>query len=161
MPWERRKNLVDCTIPSSPCSLSLVPFMLLPICYILDRGLQGILPNCCSLHSSTWLRFVPFILLLAHRDLGTLLSYRATNQVIGPLLIIQRVVNRTALTSDAISGNVGSIRFKSQEESTTGDVTLPERDLMSSVDEAGDTTGEFGVSEAESVHTIEEVTRVR
>lgn len=46
-----------------------------------------------------------------------------TYQVISPFLIILRVANRRALTSDAIvSGNVSSLRFDGQGKLTGGSV---------------------------------------
>jgi len=55
------------------------------------------------------------------------LSSKVTiGQVIAPLLIIQRVANRIALTSDTIvSGNIGSFRARSRGESTGGSYALP------------------------------------
>ena len=45
--------------------------------------------------------------------------------MISPLLITLRVANRTALTSETIvSGNIGSIRFKSHAETTDTDGDL-------------------------------------
>ena len=45
-------------------------------------------------------------------------------QCIATFVIVLRVANQTALTSEAVSGNIGSIRFKSVGESTSGDETL-------------------------------------
>jgi len=52
----------------------------------------------------------------------------AQNQVIAPFLITLRVANQSALTSKTIvSGNIGSIRFVSQGESTGGNIeTIPD-----------------------------------
>ena len=51
----------------------------------------------------------------------------ATPQAIAPFLITLRVVNRRALTSEAIvSGNIGSMQSKNQTESTSGDGTHSE-----------------------------------
>ena len=48
-----------------------------------------------------------------------------TKQVVAPFLIILRVFNRSALTSDTIvSGIVDSIHFRGQEGSTSADETL-------------------------------------
>lgn len=56
-------------------------------------------------------------------------------QVIAPFMIILRVANRSALTSDAVTtGNVGSLRFESEGDST-GDST----------DSNGETSERFGV----------------
>ena len=78
-------------------------------------------------------------------------------QVIAPLLVIQRVANRTALTSDVIlSGpNVDPIRFRNSEESMSGDGTLPDERRLSSVGAHGEVAGGPGV-EIETT-SIEEV----
>ena len=76
-------------------------------------------------------------------------------QVIAPFLIILRVANRTAVTSEAVaSGNICSIRFRSQGELTEGIVTLPGGGPVGSVSADGDNSGESG-SGIET--TIEEV----
>ena len=52
-------------------------------------------------------------------------SNHHVEQVIAPLLIVLRVANRRALTSEAIvSGNIGSIRFRSQGESADDSGTV-------------------------------------
>ena len=48
-------------------------------------------------------------------------------QVIAPYLIILRVAKRRELTSETISGSVGSLRFRSQV-TTDGDESLPDED---------------------------------
>ena len=65
------------------------------------------------------------------------------------------------MTNNAIiSGNIGSIRFKSQGESTIGDGTLPDGDSMSPVETDGEIPEEDGTG-TESIHTIGEVTSTR
>lgn len=67
-------------------------------------------------------------------------------QVIAPLLIIQRVASKSALTSDTITtGHVSSFRFRSQRESTGGSDTPHGRYHTSSVDRYGKNPGELGV----------------
>lgn len=64
---------------------------------------------------------------ITRRNLGTWLSNHGDRQVIAPFLIILRVSNRSALTSDTIiSGNVGSMQFEGEGESTSGNGTLPD-----------------------------------
>ena len=65
-------------------------------------------------------------------------------QVIAPLLIIRRVANRSALTSETIT-TVRTISFnpRSREESTGG--ALSGGDPMNSADECGKSSVEFGV----------------
>ena len=53
--------------------------------------------------------------------------------MISPLLITLRVANRTALTSETIvSGNIGSIRFKSHVETTDVDGVVSDEDFTCS-----------------------------
>ena len=63
------------------------------------------------------------------------------------MLVIQRVANRTALTSDVIlSGpNVDSIRFRNSEESMSGNRTLPDERRLSSVGAHREAAGGPGV----------------
>ena len=58
---------------------------------------------------------------------------------ISSFLIVLRVANRTALTSEAVaSGNmIDSIRFESQGESTGGERTLSDGDTIHSARESG------------------------
>ena len=73
-------------------------------------------------------------------------------QVIASLLIIQRVANRSALTSSTIApGSISSFKVRSRGESTVGGGTLPDVHQMSSMGERGITSsGElvFGVETA-------------
>lgn len=52
-----------------------------------------------------------------------------------------RVANRTALTSDDITGNASSIRFRSQVESTEDDGTSGDGDPTNSADGWRETLG--------------------
>ena len=64
------------------------------------------------------------------------MSNRDGVQVIAPYLIILRVANRKALTSDMLSSGSGaarSIRFASQRGSTGGDESLPDGDPVGSI----------------------------
>ena len=85
----------------------------------------------------------------------TFLSNRG--QVISPLLVILRVANRTALTSDVIvsGSNVDSIRFRHSEGSMSGNGTLPDERCLSSVGAHGGAADEPGVEIETAV--IEEV----
>ena len=63
-------------------------------------------------------------------------------QVIAPFLIILRVADRRALTSETIvSGNIGSIHFRSDERETESSETLPDQSPVGSVDASGETPG--------------------
>lgn len=74
-------------------------------------------------------------------------SNHGDEQAIAPLLIISRLVNRSALTGDVTSGNTGPICFRSQWESTVCYGTLPDGSSMSSTDAhgSGESTAELGV----------------
>ena len=70
---------------------------------------------------------------------------RRIGQVIAPLLIIQRVATKRALTSNAItSKHLSSFKVRSRGISIGGNVTLPDRDPMSFVDGRRMDFGEFG-----------------
>lgn len=67
----------------------------------------------------------------------------AETQVIAPLLIIRRVADQSALTSNTIvSGNNRPFAFRSPGKSTGGSGTLPGGYPMSSVDMYGKTSGD-------------------
>lgn len=87
---------------------------------------------------------------------GIIRPDRYDAQVIAPFLIILRVADRRALTSEAITeGKIESIRFKSeasQEVSVVGDGT---GDYTSSMETSGETSGERGHLGAED--NVEEV----
>jgi len=77
----------------------------------------------------------------------------AETQVIAPLLIIQRVANQSALTSDAVTtGPVGSIHFRSRGESTSGDGPLPVTRPMDLANKFGKDSGELGVGVETTIH---------
>ena len=67
--------------------------------------------------------------------------------MIASLLIIQRVANRSALTSNTVaSGRLSDFKARSQGQLTTGSDALPSGgDPASSVDERGTDSGEPGV----------------
>ena len=66
-------------------------------------------------------------------------------QVIAPLLVIQRVANQSALTSETIAtGNEGSINFRSQGSSTDGG-TIPGGHPTSTVGMRGKNPDELGI----------------
>lgn len=106
--------------------------------------------------------FLPVIAEVQVRHLSPTLhdqSARSSNhggeQAIAPFLIILRVADRRALTSETIvSGNLGSIHFRSQGKSTVDDGTLPDDHHVSSTDADGEISQELGAG-AESA--IEEV----
>jgi hypothetical protein len=81
---------------------------------------------------------------VTHRSLGTWLSNRGDEQVIAPFLIILRVANRSALTSDTItSGKVGSLHFKSEGKSTSDNGILPDEYPTSSTEANGGAPGKL------------------
>ena len=77
--------------------------------------------------------------------LGTLLSNNGGAQVIAPFLIILRVADRRVLTSEIIvSGNIGSIHFRSEGKSTVGNGSFPDGGPVGSTDVHGETPQELG-----------------
>ena len=87
---------------------------------------------------------------MVYGNITMLLSNHNGGQIITPFLIILRVADRTILTNEAItSGNIGSIHFKSREKSTDDNATLPDGDLVNSVNMDGENLGvEVGTIEA-------------
>jgi hypothetical protein len=70
-------------------------------------------------------------------------------QAISPFLIILRVANRRAVTSETIvSGNIGSLQFRSHGSAMGGSETLPEESPVSSTDAGGETPSRLGVGAA-------------
>ena len=95
---------------------------------------------------------------LTHHNLGSSLSNRGNEQVIAPFLIIFRVANRTALTTDTIATGdipIGSLHFASQGGSE-GRVTLSDGYPLAIVDMSGDVFDGRGVS-ASVETTVDEV----
>ena len=67
-------------------------------------------------------------------------------QVIAPLLIIQRVANRSALTSNTIfTAQIDSFRARSRGESAGGSRDIPSGYPMRSADSHGKNTGELEI----------------
>ena len=85
-----------------------------------------------------------------HRNLETELSDHSYVQVIAPFLIILRVANRRALTSDIITSGTGSIHFRGQTGSTDDDLTLTDGDHNRPVETTSGTPSELG-TEVEDV----------
>ena len=86
-------------------------------------------------------------------NLGMPCSNHGGIQVIAPSLIVLRVAKQRALTRHStVSGGIGTIRFKSQVESTTtdGDGIPPSGDTLASMGADIDAPGERGV-EVETV----------
>lgn len=89
-----------------------------------------------------------------HPVVNTFSPILAETQVIAPFLIILRVVNRRALTKEAIAtGSIGSICFKPQGESTGDNTTVAEGVYTSFTEIDGETPGdrviEIGVQPTE------------
>ena len=64
-------------------------------------------------------------------------------QVIAQYLIILRVANRRALTSESITGTIGSIHFQSQL-TTDDERTIPDGDSTNSMEVNNEASGELG-----------------
>ena len=79
-------------------------------------------------------------------DAYTFLPKYGYEQVIAPFLIVLRVANRTALTSETnISENVGTMHFVSEGESAESDGTVLDGNTVSVTDANGETSGEHGI----------------
>ena len=106
-----------------------------------EPRLRHILPASRRYPGLCW-----FYIYLTHRNRKRSSSNRLFKQVIGPFLIVIRVANQSALTSSTItSGNIGTIQFRSEGKSTGGNVTLPDRHSVGSMDVYGGAPGELGV----------------
>ena len=80
-------------------------------------------------------------------------GYLISRQVIAPLLIIKRVANKSALTSNAIiSGQTSSSGVRSRGKLTGGSDPLFGGDPMNSVDEYGMNSSELRVETAADFH---------
>ena len=87
-------------------------------------GISSVVIALWATEGSVSFAFVPALCIIqvcASRDLdprADRLKLWRVGQVIAPLLIIERVANRSALTSDHITGRISSLRVKSQGEPT-------------------------------------------
>ena len=83
-----------------------------------------------------------------------LLSNRDSAQVIAPYLIILRVANRRALTSDTVSGTiVSTIHFQSPGP-TDSDGSLPDGDPINSMEVNGEAPGELGTGTKDVIQEV-------
>ena len=73
-----------------------------------------------------------------------MLSDHGNEQVIAPFLIIRRVANRRALTSEAVASGGSSLRFGSRGETTDSDGTLADGAPTSSTDAYGEVLRDHG-----------------
>lgn len=114
--------------------------MPLPLYCSLGRGAPEVGLRIYSYRSSLRIRFVLVSAFLPRVNYDV-------EQVIAPYLIVLRVADQSALTSKAVaSGNVGSMHFRTQGESTTGNIeTIPGVSPVDSEDAFGKARGEFGV----------------
>ena len=132
----------------------------------LYKAVMTSLIESCALYSVTTLLFIGFWVpgnsivglihpvlvefqvcanLLTHRNLETLTN-RGEEQTIAPFLITLRAANQSALTNVSIvSGDVGSLRFRSRGKSTSGHGTTLGRHPTSSIASDEDTYPELGV----------------
>ena len=81
------------------------------------------------------------------------LTRRGIGQAIAPLLIIQRVANKSAVTNDVIApGTMSSFRARTRGESTSDNAALPGVNPISSVGERRTDAGEFGIVTVIDLH---------
>jgi hypothetical protein len=89
----------------------------------LDHGVPAVL---WQIYFFQWSPRFRFVLFLTSSIFTAILSHRYAEQVIAPLLIIQRVANQRTLTSGTIvSGTVDPIRFKSERDSANDNAKPP------------------------------------
>ena len=82
-----------------------------------------------------------------------LLANHGYTQVIAPYLIILRVAKRRALTSESISGSVGSIHFRSQG-STDGDGSFLGGESGNSMEADGEAPGELVTRDGNAIEEV-------
>jgi len=86
------------------------------------------------------------------------LTRRRGVQVIAPLLIVQRVASKTALTSNTdMIGNISSFKARDPAELTGGSVSLDNKDPNGSVVERGTNSDEFSVDTLIGIHRDSDV----
>ena len=91
------------------------------------------------------------------RDLRTNSNVTTVGQVIAPLLIIQRVANKSALTSNTlVSGRLSTFKARSRGELTDGGGAVPGGDPTSSVGEHGMDSGELRVGVEATTDALQE-----
>ena len=144
------KTIVTVLIES--CALYALSFLLFIGPWGADSGIQYVFfpilietQVCC------------FDVFRLYHNLGIFASNHSNIQVIAPFLIVLRVAKQRALTSETlISGNIGTLRFGGQGESTGCEGTLPTGNTLTSMDVNGETSRGRGV-EIENI--IDEVSR--
>jgi len=112
------------------------------------KALATILVESCALYTVSYLLFLgPWASSSPVCDI--FFPMLASNQVIAPFLVILRVANRSAMTSDTIaSGTTGSVSFTSQGRSTDGSRTILDEYPMSPMKTNGEISSKVGVEVA-------------
>lgn len=103
----------------------------------LYKAIPVLLVESCTLYSITFLPYI-FVFVFHSSDKGIFWPIINGTQVLGPLLIVRQVVNRSSVTSDPGSEYIGSLRFRGQQESTDSSWDIPTSDAMSSTDTNGE-----------------------
>ena len=130
------KTIATMLIESS--SLYAVTSLLLIAMWATGSNASGVF---VPIHGETQVRVLP------RPQSPNPLSNVIIGQVIAPLLIIRRVANRSALTSDTIvTRPIDSFRARSRGESTGGSHALPGRYPTCSADNHGKDTSELGIA---------------
>ena len=123
------------------------------IAYIVPWALHSILDSLFSkVLGAMQVRYISTFPLM-HCNPGILPSDHCHIQVIAPYLIIIRVANQRALTTDSISGTIGSMRFRSQG-STDGDGSLPDGDPTDSMEIYSGSAREPGTGDGSSIEEV-------
>jgi len=111
----------------------------------LCNAVVTILVESCALYATNYLLFIGAWGAQSHVS-DIFFPLLADTQVIATFLIVIRVANRSALTSNTIvSGNMASIQFRSEGKSTNGNVALPDEHSVGSMDAYEGALGELGV----------------
>jgi len=132
------------------CALFAVGSLLVIVPLFTDSpAANGFQPIFAELQASVFSQLTPS---------SALLTSRRTEQVIAPLLIIRRIANKSALTSDTINpGSIGSFKARTREELTGSSVDISGGDPGSFVGEREMDSGELGVETVIDLHRDSDV----
>ena len=141
------KSIISMLIES--CALYAGSFLLYTVTGYLKQPSDGLVAIFQPILGQTQVRADQ------RRNPGTLWSNCDDGQVIAPFLIILRVANRTAVTSDSISsGNPNSIHFRSQGQSTDDGGTVPNGNPTSSTGASEEAPDEVGIVVKDTIEEL-------
>jgi len=120
----------------------------------LYKALNTILVESCAVYAISFLLYMgPWV---AGSSIANIFFLPLTGaQVIAPFLLVLRVANRTAVTSDTmISVSGPSLYFRSKVESIGGSETLPDAHHVGSIGTNGETPGHHYVEDGGTIDEI-------